>query len=172
MKIFQRKLFRRKSFCDQHYFSMKMFQVNLTSRKWFCDQIIFFAKNCSRKTVLEELIFRTIFFFFDWNFLAEKRQIIVSNTEEVTKNHPAIIVLVLRRDSWHSVLSSKIHVEVFSQNVVASAIADPYCCCESVYRLGAVSTHHRCNLLDLASSSNCSLPTNMHIILQKKITAT
>ena len=63
---------------------------------------------------------------------------IVSITNEVTTNRHAIITLVLRHNSWHSVLGNTRHVEAISQNFVASNMADPYCYCEIVYGLGAV----------------------------------
>ena len=37
------------------------------------------------------------------------------------------------------------HVQIISQSFVARTMADPYCCCEVVYRLGAVVTHQHRN---------------------------
>jgi hypothetical protein len=40
------------------------------------------------------------------------------------------------------------------------------CCCDFIYRLGAVGMHQRCNFLDLEFSSDRSWPTGMLIIFQ------
>ena len=95
----------------------------------------------------------------------EKRRMIVRTIDQVTTNHHAIITLILRQDAWHIMLDNKRHVQVINQNFVARTMADPYCYCEIVYRLGAVGTHQHCNLFNLAFR-NCLWPTSTHIILQ------
>ena len=63
--------------------------------------------------------------FFDSScYPVEKRRFIVSTIDQVTKNHHEINTLVLRQDSWYSVLSNTRHVEVISQNFVPSTMAD------------------------------------------------
>ena len=57
-------------------------------------------------------------------------------------------------------------VDVISHNFVVCTMADPYCCCEVVYRLGAVDMHKLCNLFNFAFSLNHFWPTSMHIIFQ------
>jgi hypothetical protein len=48
------------------------------------------------------------------------------------------------------------HVQVMRQNFMASTIANPCCCCDFIYHLGAVDMHQCCNFLDLEFSSDCS----------------
>ena len=97
------------------------------------------------------------------SYFIEKCRIIISITEEVITNYHVIITLVLRQDAWHSVLGNMRHIDVIIQNFVANIMANLYCCCETVYRLGAVSTHQRCNFLDVELSSNCMWPTSAQI---------
>ena len=55
----------------------------------------------------------------------EKRQIIVSTTDQVTTNCHAIIILVSCQDVWYTVLGNMWQVQVISQNFVAHTMVDP-----------------------------------------------
>ena len=99
----------------------------------------------------------------------EKRRINVSTTDQVTTHLHAIITLVLGQDAWHTVLGITRYVQIISLNVVARTMANPYCCYEVVYRLGAVrthqqfvadkDTHHSPNYLSIPKK-RCHLNTN------------
>jgi hypothetical protein len=45
-------------------------------------------------------------------------------------------------------------------------MANPCCCCDFIYRLGAVGMHQHYNFLDLEFSSDCSWLIGMLIIFQ------
>ena len=96
----------------------------------------------------------------------ENRRIIASTTDQVTINRYAIITLIMRWGTWHTVLCSTKHFQVTSHNSLARTMANRYRCCEVVYRLGAVGTHQHCNLFNRALSSNRLWLTSTNIILQ------
>ena len=79
---------------------------------------------------------------------------------------PQIFMRSSRSCIRHTVLGNTRHVQVMSQNFVAPTMADPYCCCEVVYRLGAVGTNLHCNLFNLVFSTNSLWQISKDIILQ------
>ena len=111
---------------------------------FFCRGEIVFSRRC----IVSIADCKGPSYFVSSYYPVEKGRITVSTTDEI------------------SVLSNTRHVEVISQNFIASSMADPYCCCEIVYRLGAVSWHKLCNFLDLAFSSNCLRATSTHTTFQ------
>jgi hypothetical protein len=86
----------------------------------------------------------------------EKRPIFVSTIDQVTANALAIVTMVLCQDAWNTVLGNTRRVQVIRQKSVASTMANPCCCYDFIYRLGAVDTHQLCNFLDLEFGSDRS----------------
>jgi hypothetical protein len=50
-----------------------------------------------------------------------------STIDQVTTNAYAIVMLVLRQDTWNTVLGNMRHVQVIRQNFMASSMANPAC---------------------------------------------
>jgi hypothetical protein len=96
----------------------------------------------------------------------EKRLIFVSTINQVTANAHAIVTLVLCQDAWNTVLGNMKHVQVISQNFVASTMANACCCCNFIYCLGGVGMYKCCNFLDLEFSSDRSWLIGILIIFQ------
>jgi hypothetical protein len=72
----------------------------------------------------------------------EKRLTFVSTTDQVT----ASAHVILRQDSWNTVLGNMRHVQVIRQNSVASTMAN-LCSFDFIYQLGTVGTHQHCSFL-------------------------
>lgn len=72
------------------------------------------------------------------------------------------------QDAWNTVLGTTTHVQVMTQNSVASTMANPccYCCSDFKQSLGTAGINQHHNFFDLQFRSDCFCPTDKLIIFQ------
>jgi hypothetical protein len=92
----------------------------------------FFLGNDGQLSLQLWIIQKTQCFLFCYD-LVEKRPTSVSTINQATASGHAIVILVLRQDTWNTVLGTMRHAQVIRQNFVSSTMANPCCRCDFIY---------------------------------------